>query len=518
MTLPYVGARDKRARVVNDLHAYRPLKATPDRGLNATVVGGGLAGVAAAMVLAERGIQVTIHEASPVLGGRVSSWPDTLNVAAGGGAIDMERGFHAFFRQYYNVRALMKRWDPSLASLRPLEDYPLYGPNNAVETFRKLPARPPLNLIELVRRTPTLSFKDLRAIDGEQATEMLAFDGDDTYARFDSISAAEYLDSVRFPVEARRMLFEVFAHSFFNPEDRMSAGEMLMMFHLYFLGTMEGICFDVLERPFDQAFWNPAGQALQARGVQVHTSSRAHEVASVSDTHGVVLALNVGGLQQVVGANEWMGSPQWRAEIAGLQMAPPFVVHRIWFDGDVNADRAPFAGTAGFGIIDNISCVHRYQDEARTWALRTGGSVIETHAYAIPDNYRSGGQQGAAIDEDRVRADLLEQLFSCYPETRALRILDERFVMRNDCPAFLPGSWATRPTVRTPTTGLALAGDLVKMPFPTALMERAVSSGFLAANELLGNWGLAAEPVWSIPTTGVLTKLQRWQRSRKVAS
>jgi carotenoid phi-ring synthase / carotenoid chi-ring synthase len=90
--------------------------------------------------------------------------------------------------------------------------------------------------------------------------------------------------------------------------------------------------------------------------------------------------------------------------------------------------------------------------------------------------------------------------------------------MRNDCPAFLPGSWATRPTVRTPTTGLALAGDLVKMPFPTALMERAVSSGFLAANELLGNWGLAAEPVWSIPTTGVLTKLQRWQRSRKVAS
>ncbi len=509
---PYAGARDRRAAVINQLQPGRPLKASPSRALRATVVGGGLAGAAAAMVLSERGITVDLHDAAPVLGGRLSSWPDQLNHAAGGDQIQMERGFHAFFRQYYNVRALMKRWDPQLASLRPLEDYPLYGPNGAVESFRKLPARPPFNLIELVRRTPTLRVKDLRAIDGDQAAEMLAFDGDDTYARFDSMSAAEYLDSVRFPADARRMLFEVFAHSFFNPEDRMSAGEMLMMFHLYFLGTMEGICFDVLEQPFNVAFWQPAILAMHDRGVRIRTSSEVRSVEPVSDSHGVVLALNTRGLQSVVAANPWMGDSQWRANIAGLQSAPAFAVHRIWFDGDVNADRAPFAGTAGFGIIDNISCVHRYQDEARQWARRTKGSVIETHAYALPDSY------GSPIDEAKVRHDLLAQLRACYPETAHLNILDERMVIRADCPAFTPGSWAARPTVSTPTERLALAGDLVKVPFPTALMERAVSTGFLAANELLETWGLAPEPVWSIPTTGVLTKLQRWQRTRKRAS
>jgi carotenoid phi-ring synthase / carotenoid chi-ring synthase len=510
--MPYEGARDKRARVISQLPTNAPLKADPAKGLRATVVGGGLAGAAAAMVLSERGITVDLHEAAPVLGGRVSSWPDQLNQTAGGTEIQMERGFHAFFRQYYNVRALMKRWDPQLTSLRSLDDYPLYGPNSAVESFKKLPARPPFNLIELVRRTPTLGLKDLRAIDGDQAAEMLAFDGDDTYARFDSMSAAEYLDSVRFPEEARRMLFEVFAHSFFNPEDRMSAGEMLMMFHLYFLGTREGICFDVLEQPFNVAFWKPAILALHNRGVRIRTSSQVRSVEPVSDTHGVVLALNTDGLRNVVAANPWMGDSQWRKTIADLQSAPAFAVHRIWFDGDVNADRSPFAGTAGFGIIDNISCVHRYQDEARSWARtwsgRTGGSVIETHAYALPDSY------GSPIDESRVRTDLLAELRACYPETARLNILDERMVIRNDCPAFAPGSWATRPTVSTPTKGLALAGDLVKVPFPTALMERAVSTGFLAANELLETWGLASEPVWSIPTTGVLTKLQRWQRSR----
>ncbi len=511
MSVPYVGARDHRARVITPLTTGRPLHAPVDAGYRATVVGGGLAGAAAAMVLAERGIVVDLHEAGPVLGGRVSSWPDQLNSAAGNSPIEMERGFHAFFRQYYNVRALMKRWDPNLISLRQLHDYPLYGPNNAVESFKNLPARPPLNLIELVRRTPTLGFSDLRAIDGDQAAEMMAFDGDDTYARFDSISAAEYLDSVRFPAEARRMLFEVFAHSFFNPEERMSAGEMLMMFHLYFLGTREGICFDVLERPFNVAFWQPAVTAMEQRGVRVRTNSSLRSVEPVSDRHGVVLALHTQGLRQVVDANPWMGDPQWRNAVDSLQSAPPFAVHRIWFDGDVNADRAPFAGTAGFGIIDNISCVHRYQDEARLWAKRTGGSVLETHAYALDESY------GNPIDEAKVRHDLLDQLRQCYPETRNLNIVDERLVIRADCPAFAPGSWATRPTVRTPTEGLALAGDLVKVPFPTALMERAVSTGFLAANELLERWNLAPEPVWSIPATGVLMKLQRWQRARKSA-
>ena len=32
----------------------------------------------------------------------------------------MSRGFHAFFRQYYNLRALLRRVDPDLQSLVPV--------------------------------------------------------------------------------------------------------------------------------------------------------------------------------------------------------------------------------------------------------------------------------------------------------------------------------------------------------------------------------------------------------------
>lgn len=503
MNRPYPGARDRRAHVLPPLPLGPVDAAAPRR---ATVVGGGLAGVAAAVVLAERGVAVTLHEAGPVLGGRLAAWDDRLSPEAGGDAIQMERGFHAFFRQYYNVRSLLRRIDPALRLLRPVADYPLIGPGGAHESFRDLPLRPPFNLAALIRRTPTLRWRDLVAMDGEAASEMLAYDGAETYARFDSMSASDYLDSVRFPPEARRMLFEVFAHSFFNHEDDMSAGELLMMFHLYFLGMSEGICFDVLDEPFSDAVWRPMGRLLDRLGVEVRLGSR---VGALDPAVPTVLAADVRGLQAVLAANPWIGAedPAWRDALVGLRPAPSFLVGRLWLDRDVDPSRPEFAGTAGLGIVDNISCVHRYQGEARRWALRTGGAVVELHAYGLPHG----------MAEPAARAELMGALHHLYPETRAARILDERWLLRDDCPGFPPGSWAARPEVRSPTPTVTLAGDLVRLPFPTALMERAVSSGFLAANTLLARWGTPGEPVWSIPTRGVLAGLQAWQRRRRSA-
>ena len=41
------------------------------------------------------------------------AWP----VDHGGDQVTMSRGFHAFFRQYYNLRALLRRVDPALERL-----------------------------------------------------------------------------------------------------------------------------------------------------------------------------------------------------------------------------------------------------------------------------------------------------------------------------------------------------------------------------------------------------------------
>ena len=476
-----------------------------DARLTAVVVGGGLAGVSAATVLAERGVSVVLAEREPVLGGRVSGWADRLS---SGDPFTMERGFHAFFRQYYNLRALLRRIDPELSFLQPLADYPILGPEGQRQSFAGLPRRPPWNVVALTRRTPTLGWRDLLRVDAGAALAMLRYEPAWTYQRFDDRSAADYLDSLRFPAAARRMLFDVFAHSFFNPEERMSAGELLMMFHFYFAGNPEGLVFDVSTRPFPEAIWDPMAAYLAGRDVDVRTACPVSRIARRGDggwtvglEHGsdltadlVVLALNVAALQALVAASPDLDDPRFRADVAGLAETLPFAVWRLWLDRPAGPERAPFAGTTGLGGLDNISLYERFDDHSRTWADRHGGSVVELHAYAVPTD----------APEASLRSSLLDGLHRVYPELADARTIDERFLMRHDCPAFGPGSFARRPTVATAFDGVALAGDFIKLPFPSALMERAVSSGFLAANRLLSAHGLRPEPIRTVPRRGLL--------------
>ncbi|MBF2079737.1 MAG: FAD-dependent oxidoreductase, partial [Synechococcales cyanobacterium T60_A2020_003] len=54
---------------------------------------------------------------------------------------------------------------------------------------------------------------------------------------------------------------------------------------------------------------------------------------------------------------------------------------------------------------------------------------------------------------------------------------------------------------------LFFAGDWVKMPFPCGLMERAISSGLLAANTILEQEGLQRRPLLTVRPQGVLSTL-----------
>ncbi len=53
----------------------------------------------------------------------------------------------------------------------------------------------------------------------------------------------------------------------------------------------------------------------------------------------------------------------------------------------------------------------------------------------------------------------------------------------------------------TPDERLVLAGDGIRCDYPVALMERAATTGFLAANRLLTRWDLAGHDLWTVPTS-----------------
>ena len=495
--------------------SFAPAPGTPvvEQPRHVAVVGGGIAGLAAAAALAERGVSVVLYEAQPQAGGRVRSWP----LADGR---NMSRGFHAFFRQYYNLRALLRRADPDLDRLTPIADYPLTTAGGLTDSFARIPRATPWNLIGFVLRSPSFPLRALPKVNIKAALELIQAGFPATFERYTGESAAEFLDRLRFPHEARHLALEVFARSFFaNPRD-FSAAELVAMFHTYFTGSGEGLLFDVPDDDYDTALWAPLVSYLTSLGVEVRLAdpvqritvldehSSQWQVASVSHPDGelydaVVLAadpriarkfiadLDTPALQSGRGAN-------WSQAVARQQNAPAFGVLRIWYDGEVAADRPAFLGTSGYGSLDNISVLERFETSARMWADQHEGSVVELHAYALTTS-----------DPQKVRADLLAQLHRVYPETAELGVVAEDLRIDDDCALITPEQWSARPGVATPLRGLVLAGDWVRCDLPVALMERAATTGFLAANRLLKSWGVTGHEVHSPPLRGILRRRGR---------
>ncbi|MFJ6852618.1 FAD-dependent oxidoreductase [Streptomyces sp. NPDC091271] len=469
---------------------------------SAAVIGGGIAGLAAATALAERGVRVTLYEQGEALGGRLAGWPVRL---ADGSGVTMSRGFHAFFRQYYNLRGLLRRSDPGLAALTPLPDYPLRHRDGMSDSFARVPRTPPWSALGFVALSPAFGWRDLAAMNPREALPLLDVRVPEVYERFDGVSAKDFLHRINFPEAAHHLAFEVFSRSFFADPRELSAAELLLMFHIYFLGSSEGLLFDVPREPFPQALWEPLGGYLRRLGAEVRTGTPVHrvrpaaggdltvETEGAADRHqAVVLALDTSGLRHVVGASEQLGDASWRADIAALRTAPPFLVSRLWLDRPVREDRAGFLGTSGFDGLDNVSVLDRWEGESARWAARTGGSVVELHAYAV--------DEGA--ERKQVQRRMLDRLHEVYPETADAGVVDVRHEWRADCPVFPVGGYGRRPAVRTPHPRLALAGDLVRTGLPVALMERAATSGFLAANALLAGWGIRGQVLWTVPRAG----------------
>ena len=266
------------------------------------------------------------------------------------------------------------------------------------DSFARVPRTPPLNLATFVLQSKTFTLAALRHIDTRAAGELLDVDFPRTFGEHDGESAAQFLDRLRFPDAARHLALEVFARSFFADPADFSAGELLAMFHSYFLGSSEGLLFDVPDDDYDTALWAPLGRYLRELGVTVRTGTSASAVTSspsgvrVETSAGelladaVVVATELATTQRLLGASDAIDADAgWRERLAALRHAPPFAVWRLWLDRPARAERSAFLGTAGFGCVDNISVLERFESGAAAWARRPrrlGGRTARLRARA----------------------------------------------------------------------------------------------------------------------------------------
>jgi isorenieratene synthase len=467
------------------------------------VVGGGIAGLSAALILAERGVAVTLLEREPTWGGRARSWdlPDGRS---------MSRGFHAFFGQYYTLRSMLRRADPELARLVSIGDYPLQLADGPRDSFRGIPRTPPWSVAAFALRSRSFPVRQLARVDVPAALALLRTDFPQTFARHAGQSAQEFLDRLRFPHDARHLALEVFARSFFADPADFSAAELIGMFHTYFMGSAEGLVFDVPTDDYSGVLWDPLVRHLTHLGVHVESGVTVTRIQAGRDglrldvgdraiaADAVALAADPRSARKLLAdcttpVSGWSG---WSERVQRQRNAPPFAVWRLWLDRPAPAEVPAFIGTSGFGPLDNVSVLERFEAKALSWRHARGGSVIELHAYAVE---RTDGLQ----DE------LRRQLFRLYPDLTAAEVLEQEWLIADDCPLIGTGPWADRPGVGSPDPRIVLAGDWVRTDEPVALMERAALTGVHAANRLLAGWDVAGEDWWSVPMTGILHGLPR---------
>src|SRR6202022_671228 len=115
-------------------------------------------------------------------------------------------------------------------------------------------------------------------LNARAAAPLAAVSVPEIYRRLDDVDADTFLQDINFPDAARHLAFEVFSRSFFAEPTRLSAAELAAMFHIYFLGSSEGLVFDVASENFDTCLWDPLREYLSRRGVRFHTGASVTEI------------------------------------------------------------------------------------------------------------------------------------------------------------------------------------------------------------------------------------------------
>ena len=416
------------------------------------VIGGGIAGLSAATALADRGVAVHLFEREHYLGGRVGGWTETT---PDGSRLAMNRGFHAFFRQYYNLRNVLRRVDPELSMFTPLDDYPLVDGQGRRDTFRGLPGTPPLNAMAFALRSPTFRLRDLIRLDARAAAPLASVSVPETYWQLDDSDAETFLRDINFPTAAQHLAFEVFSRSFFTRPDGLSAAELATMFHIYFLGSSEGLVFDVAAENFDVALWKPLERYLLRHGADIRTGVAATNITTddagrflvTGETFdalrvdGVVLATEVPALQRIVSGSPGLGDAQWRSAVADLGTAAPVLVRRLWLDRQVRSERPAFLGTGGLPPLDNISVLERYERDAQAWARRRRAFRCCSPRVSSRGSVSSSATKPAPVTPKRV--------------TRDRRPSRSTAIQRRSIPA-IPADGRTPPMTTSPSASMSV--------------------------------------------------------------
>lgn len=475
------------------------------------IVGCGLAGMVAAMDLADAGHDVEMFEIRPYVGGKVSSWLDK-----DGNHIEM--GLHVFFGCYYNLFGIMKRtggFDENLRIKEHIHTFVNTGGKLGALDFQ-FPIGAPVSGLQAFAKTEQLGIEDkfhnaVRLGTSPIVRALVDFDGGmDMVRELDDITFTEWFTQLGGKRGSLDRMWDAIAYALgFLDCDNISARAMLTIFMLFAIRT-EASVLRMLDGSPQTGLHDPIIKYLEDRNVKINLSTPVRDIVHDVDEEGkptrvrgittgaknvyrefdtVVAALDLPGIKKILPEN-FRKYDQFD-KIYNLDCVPIATV-QVRFDGwvtemqdesrmlDVSGDQSN-GKAAG---IDNL-----------LYSVDAEFSCFADLALTSPGDYYKPGEGSliqAVFDErafsrsnDQLIEDCIKQLHDLFPSSRKLNCTWSSVVkLGQSLYREKVGQDKFRPNQATPIPNFFLAGSYTYQDYLDS-MEGATRSGLMVADEII---------------------------------
>jgi squalene-associated FAD-dependent desaturase len=464
--------------------------AADDKRPRIAVVGGGLAGLAAAVAASDDGMQVELFEQGKTLGGRAGSFVDT------------ETGQTVDYCQHVAMGCCTELLDFCRHTgiddcFEQTDTLHFISPDGSQRDFtpsRWLPA--PLHLLPGLLRLDYLSWSARWGI-VRAMRKLVGGDSDDTtsncphpnplpkgegtietYVPKGEGTIGTWLQRQGQSQRAiERFWSVVLVSALGETVDRASLAAARKVFRDGFWASRGASRLVLPRRPLVEIFHDRLGRRLADRGVTVHLGASVRRIEGDHRRAGaliladgtsrefdfVVVAVPWRGVRSLFAENLLESLPRL-ADVERIEPAAITAIH-FWFDRPIT--RLPHAVLVG---------------RLSQWLFASGTPALQFPQYC--QVVVSASHRLARRKSDEWLADVRSELESVWPEARAAKLLHGRVVtMPAAIFSVTPESERLRPPQETPLENLCLAGDWTSTGWP-ATMEGAIRSGRQAIEAL----------------------------------
>ncbi|QDU07247.1 hydroxysqualene dehydroxylase HpnE [Gimesia aquarii] len=483
-----------------------------DKNSEAVIIGGGLAGLACAVTLADRGVSVSLFESRPRLGGRASSFEDKQTQALIDNCQHVSMGCCEEFNRFCQTVGISYcfRREKQLYFVGPAKsNNDLSASNESRARFKVnsfaasswLPA--PLHLLPAFGGLSYLSIQEkMELVRGLKRLARIPVDFNN------EPTMAEWLaDQGQSQNVINRFWNVVLVSALSESLERISLSHAQKVFVDGFLRARDNWQVLIPTVPLEQLYGDVILRRLEQKQAKVHLQTGVERVQIEA---GKVVGVQLRDGQDLSCERVIIAVPHQRVlsllpdtfkgresleSVEQIEAAPITSVH-LWFDREIT--ELPHAVF--------VDCLSQWMFN-RSRIMQPSSETDFYYQIVISASHHLRGEERQGRSQKEIIAEVVEELSQIWPETRRAKLIHSRMVTEHQAVfSVQPGIEELRPSQRTDVSGLYLAGDWTSTGWP-ATMEGAVRSGLKAAEFLLDDLGQGESLLLQQTQTGILSKI-----------